>query len=303
MDIEIGTEVWRGGVNCWECDEMGHMNTRFYLARSMQGMAVLFALAGLPGAIASHRPAAVRLREMHIRFHREAPAATALHMTGGFVALGADDAEILLLLHHSHGGVLAASFRLRLSHVDADGKSAPWPAELRTKAATMMVEVPAEAQARSVSTGPLTVTAPDLAAHKRIAIGALELADCDATQLMLPQKFIGAVSDGIRQITAPLRQIIVDNADPTPARFGGAVLEFRIIYLEWPQVGDCFEIRSAFRGADKRTMAIEHWMVDAVTGRPFGFMESIAIVLDLERRKVVGITEPAQAELRPLVLA
>ena len=27
-----GLEVWRGGVNTWECDEMGHLNVRFYVA-------------------------------------------------------------------------------------------------------------------------------------------------------------------------------------------------------------------------------------------------------------------------------
>ncbi|MEI9891118.1 MAG: hypothetical protein WDN45_11635 [Caulobacteraceae bacterium] len=27
-----GTEIWRGGVTPWQCDEMGHMNVRFYLA-------------------------------------------------------------------------------------------------------------------------------------------------------------------------------------------------------------------------------------------------------------------------------
>jgi len=28
-------EVWRGGVNSWELDEMGHMNVRYYGARAV----------------------------------------------------------------------------------------------------------------------------------------------------------------------------------------------------------------------------------------------------------------------------
>ena len=35
---DIGVEVWRGGVNTWECDEMGHLNVRFYVARAMEGL-------------------------------------------------------------------------------------------------------------------------------------------------------------------------------------------------------------------------------------------------------------------------
>ena len=34
----LGPVVWRGGVNTWECDEMGHMNVRFYLAKAMEGL-------------------------------------------------------------------------------------------------------------------------------------------------------------------------------------------------------------------------------------------------------------------------
>ena len=36
-----GLEVWRGGVNTWECDEMGHMNVRFYVSRFIEGLAGL----------------------------------------------------------------------------------------------------------------------------------------------------------------------------------------------------------------------------------------------------------------------
>ena len=32
-------ELYRGSINTWECDEMGHMNVRFYVARMMEGLA------------------------------------------------------------------------------------------------------------------------------------------------------------------------------------------------------------------------------------------------------------------------
>ena len=43
-------EVWRGGVNTWECDEMGHMNVRFYVANAMEGLVGLAAALGMPEA-------------------------------------------------------------------------------------------------------------------------------------------------------------------------------------------------------------------------------------------------------------
>lgn len=41
-----GVEVWRGGVASWECDQMGHLNVAFYVAKSMEGLVGLAAELG-----------------------------------------------------------------------------------------------------------------------------------------------------------------------------------------------------------------------------------------------------------------
>jgi acyl-CoA thioester hydrolase len=289
-----GLEVWRGGVNAWECDEMGHMNTRFYMARCMEGLSVLLTMAGMSGAVAGSDPK-VQVREAHNRFHREARMATPLYMEAGFSRLGDDDAEAVLMLRHGSDGSLAATFRMTLAHAGR------WPADFRPRAGAMTLPVPKEAQPRSVGAGVPPGAALD--GHVRIALGAIMPADCDASGRMAPQKFSGMVSDGVRQITAPLRQIVVDHAATPVPKVGGAVLEMRAVYLRMPALGDLFEVRSAFRGADARTLTLEHWMVEPVTGERWGYMESIAVVFDIERRAIVGITEAAQAALKPLALA
>ena len=38
-------EVYRGSINTWECDEMGHMNVRFYVAKMMEGLAAFVLVA------------------------------------------------------------------------------------------------------------------------------------------------------------------------------------------------------------------------------------------------------------------
>jgi len=298
--LSFGTELWRGGVNAWECDEMGHMNTRFYLARCMEAVAVLFAKAGIPRAVAS---SLVRPEETHIRFHREAHAANSLHITGGFSRLGDDDADAVFLLHHSLTGVLAASFRMRLQSLDGNGSRQEWPAEFVRLASALQVEVPKEAQARSTGHEPISAAPRDLSAHTRIMLGSLTGTDCGPDGRMLPLKFLGAAADGVRRLTAPLREIVVQHADTPPKNYGGAVLEFRLVHFDWPQLGDCIEIRSAFKGADSRVMRLEHWLLDALDGRPLGYQEVVAIVFDIDQRKIVGITEAAKAELDALVVA
>ena len=300
-----GTEVWRGGVNAWECDEMGHLNTRFYVARCMEGLSVLFALAGLPHVFAPDASATIQVDEMHIRFHREAPVATPLHLTAGFSRLGEGDAEVVALLRHGIGGALAATFRVALRASAPDGDDTAWPAPFRDRAAGFGMAVPPEARPRGVKSGPVPAIdgTAALQAHLRIALGSLAPADCDAFGRMLPQKFLGAVSDGIRGLTTPLREIVIRHAPTAPEHYGGAVLEFRIVHAGRPRTGDCFEVRSAFTAADGKTMSLEHWMVDPVDGRVWGHMESIAVVFDIDRRKIVGITDAALEALRPLILA
>ena len=38
---------YRGGVNTWECDEMGHMNVRFYVTKAEEGLGVFASALGL----------------------------------------------------------------------------------------------------------------------------------------------------------------------------------------------------------------------------------------------------------------
>ena len=40
-------EVARSAVQTWECDQMGHMNVQFYVAKAEEGMTALAAALGL----------------------------------------------------------------------------------------------------------------------------------------------------------------------------------------------------------------------------------------------------------------
>lgn len=297
-----GIEIWRGGVNTWECDEMGHMNVRFYVTKAVEGLVGLAAALGLPHAFALHAGATLLVREQHIRFLREARAGAALHMTGGVVEMGEDDARFLLLLWHSESGALAASFQTVVTHVtSAEGRAFPWPERTREQAAALTLPVPDQAAARSVSLAPAASLAGQARADElgliRIAQGAVSPADCDVFGRMRPEQFIGRVSDGIPRLIRSFRETVVRGSDEQPTRVGGAVLEYRLVHLDWPRAGDRLEIRSGLKDADTRTKRMVHWMIDPETGKAWGTSEAVAITFDLDTRKIVPITEAARAEL------
>lgn len=297
-----GVEIWRGGVNTWECDEMGHMNVRFYVTKAMEGLVGLAAALGLPHAFSAQSGSTLMVREQHIRFLREAHAGAALHMTGGVLEMGADEARLLMLLWHSDSGALAASFQTVVAHVTpAEGRPFPWSRRTLDQAAALTIDTPDQAKARSVSLEPTASIAGLARADElgliRIAQGAVSPADCDLFGRMRAEQFIGRVSDGISRLIRSFRETVVSGAAEPPSRVGGAVLEYRLIHLDWPRAGDRLEIRSGLKDADARSKRMIHWMIDPETGKAWGTSEAVAVTFDLDTRKIVPITEGARVAL------
>ena len=284
-------EVWRGGVATWECDAMGHLNVAFYVAKSMEGLASLATELGMAGAFGPTAPSTLIVREQHIRFLREARPNAPLSMTGGVISLGESDARILLLMRHATGE-LAASFNTVVTHATSDEVRAfPWSARFRERARALMVDIPAEAAARSIS---LEAVETQATLERAIALGmprtglrVLGVSDCDAFGRMRPEIMMHRLSDGVPHVFAGLRQAPA----PGAARIGGAVQEYRLIHHAWPQAGDRMELRSGVAGGDRRIRRLIHWLLDPDSGRPWGSAEAIAISLDLEARKIISLSD------------
>jgi len=297
-----GVEVWRGGVNTWECDDMGHMNVRFYVVRAMEGLAGLAAELGMPRAFAPDANATLLVREHHIRFLREARARAPLHMRGWVAEMGETEARLVLALYHSQMGEPAASFQTLVQHVTPQqARPFPWSRETRDRAAALTAPVPDFAAARGLKLtafeSQASIERADALGLMTIAMGAVLNQDCDAFCRMRAEQFIGRVSDGIPALVTLTRRMVTDGLDAPPPRVGGAVLEYRLVHLEWPRAGDRVVIRSGLAGADHRTQRLIHWMLDPRTGRPWGTSEAVAVTFDLDQRKIVPVSPAALAEL------
>ncbi len=292
-------EVWRGSVRQWEVDEMGHWNTQYYVARAHEGLAMLFGFNGLPDLMSPRSSTTLAFNEHHIRFHREAHGGAPLHMQAGFIDATPTTAFVLLVMHHSDSGQIAATFRVRVTHVDAADGTTPrsWPADFLKRIGASLVGIPKEAAPRSTNDEPVIMAASRGRAIalglKRTSMSLIERDSCDAFDRMRPQKFIGAVGSGVKQLTGPLRAHVAELAQTPPGRIGGAVLEFRILYGQPPCAGDCFEIWAGLQTTYRRTMSLIFWIVDPFTDRVYGSMQSTAIIFDLDARAVVEISPAA----------
>ena len=143
-------ELYRGSINTWECDEMGHMNVRFYVAKMMEGLAELAHVVGLGHAFRANAQSTLRPRDQHIRFIKEAHAGAPFTMTG--CVLEVSETSVLVYQQITHAaGEPCASFRTWVDHVDVDtGAPFAWSAAARARLEAVKDTPPAARAPRSV---------------------------------------------------------------------------------------------------------------------------------------------------------
>lgn len=295
-------EVWRGGAKSEQLDEMGHLNVRFYVAIATEALMGFSHALGLPGAFRPDAGATLIVREHHIRFLREARARAPLHVTAGILSMEETGARVLFVLWHSLTGEPAATFNTVVSHVTAgELRPFPWPAAAVERARELMCDLPDYAAPRSVPTDPVTSRASlarsEEIGMQHIAAGAIRLGDCDAFGRMNAEVFMGSIVSGIPQFGNGFRQAVMEATDPLPKRVGNAALEYRLLYLDWPRVGDLYVMRTGMLEIDKRGMNVVHWMLDPVSGRAWGSCQAYITTFDLDARKIMLVPEAAKKAL------
>jgi acyl-CoA thioester hydrolase len=298
-------EVWRGCANAWECDHVGHLNTRYYVVRIEQALATLAQRLELEdvtdSATAGHR---LLVKSQHMRFLREARAGAALHATGQVLRWGKDDADVLFLLHHSRSGQVAATFRLSLAYVErGSGRPEPWPEKATRAASALTCEAPSEAKPRSISLDGTAVTASLERARelglRTTGLGTVMPDVCDSQGHWRLSGFMGRVADSIPHLgNGEWREVLARTTPGGPLRVGSALIEFQTVHVRWPRSGDGCEVRSGLAGCTERVTHSSHWLLDPETGAPWAAVRTVGIALDLDARRALPLTADAQAAYR-----
>ncbi|MEI9964979.1 MAG: thioesterase family protein [Caulobacteraceae bacterium] len=300
---DIGIEAWRGGVNVWQCDQMGHLNVRFYVAHAMEGLAALAAALGMPRAFSPGAASTLIVREHHIRFLKEARAGQGLNMRAGLLSFDEDAATALQIVRHSGGEEAAAVFQTRLVHARAETgvHVFPWPPAMRVQARALAVTVPDGLGPRSLEPG--ADDAGVTLAHARDlglwphAMGAFRPDECDLLGRVTPHAIMGRISDGAAHSVTLTREAFGDLGEEG-RRIGMAVVEYRLTYFGEPRAGDRFEVLTGLAEVLPRRLRFAHWMFEADTGRPLARADAVLLVFDLDTRKSLTLPDAALKALQ-----
>lgn len=301
----LPASLYIGSANTWECDEMGHLNVRFYVARAWEGVAILGQLLRLRDPFQPGGGATLTPRDLHVRFLKEVRPGQPLSMRGGVVRMGETDAQIYLELRHGDG-TPAASFQILVEHVDQQRLRAfAWAETARQAALALMCEVPAHGAARSIDPAQ-TGGEVSLARAEALNVGAIgrslvTTADVDAFGRIRPEMFIGRVSDAVPNLLASWRaEIGAEAAAGDPV--GAAVLEYRLLYRRLPRTGDVIEVRSAVAEVAEKTQRLVHWLIDPRLGGAWASAEAVAITFNLATRKAIAPPPAQRAALAALTV-
>lgn len=301
-------ELWRGNANAWECDELGHMNVQFYLAKASEAVAQLALLAGLGGIFRTDTHATLVAREIHIKFLAEARPGAPLVITGGFTGSSAASAQATLLMRHGFSGELAATFRLELEHVSPqEGRPFAWPQRFNANYDALSIEPVAEAMPRGLKDAAAN---PDISlAHadelglEQIGMGCFGSRDIGPFGRIRSDVLLGRVSNSVIHFRTGFPEQAEFHLGKTKERIGGALLETRILPRRWPRAGDAYVVRSGLKAVSGKVRHLVHWVLDPMSGRPWWTSEGIAAPMDLDARKLYqpgpDLREKLEAAVKP----
>ncbi|MEN9855873.1 MAG: hypothetical protein RLZZ157_999 [Pseudomonadota bacterium] len=301
---------WSGSAEAWECDEMGHMNVRFWVRHCMDGVVGLAAAIGLGRAFAKGAQSTLIPTRQHIKFLREARAGAPLFLRSGVLEVCETTLKLYSEIVHRFTGEIGATFITTLAHIEAhSGRAFPFPARVRELAKPLMIDLPIHGQPRSIAADdPLPSGGPDAA----IALGLTAIGltgvrgdEVDVFDRLYPEGMIGRVSNAMPNLMSAWREEAVQElsaGDGIARRAGAAVLEYRLDYLAWPKAGDTTAAFSGLADIGDKTMTLYHWLVDPILGQPWCVCAALAVTLDLDARKIIATPPLARKRLEAMLI-
>jgi len=290
-------QLWRGNANAWECDELGHLNVRFYLAKAMEAVEDLAERLGMREAFSPRATATLVPSAIHIRFLAETRPGAPLLIEGAVVGRSMTSVDVALVMTNASTGDAVAGFQFRLDHASpATRRVFAWPGRFDDAFDAHSAPAPDAAQPRGLAAAaPAFQPKPDEAARLGMELtgrGRIRPDDLDAFGRLRADLLLGKVSSSVIHFSRGFPEVWSAHAAGDASTVGAALLECRIDVLRTPRLGEGWMMRSGLAAAGPKVRRLVHWIYDPETGDPLWSVEGIACGMDLSARRL----RPAEGE-------
>lgn len=275
--------TYRGFVNTWDIDEMGHMNVQHYIDRFHQGFN--FLCATTPGL------AGLRLAEMTVAFVKEMRVANQMEVRTAIVA--AEDGRATLHHHmvNLESGDTAASCIMEAEYEGAFDRGLVEASPF--DAAIMPRPVP-----HFTPTNPASMAEADRLGMFDTSRQMVRPAECGPDGNLLPRFMMSRFSDGAAQMWRGIGIL----RDVNETGVGSAVVQMWLKFVNPAKAGTALVVRSGAWNMGTKSVSFATWLLDAATGDAIAEGGSIAVAFDTKARKAVSFTDDMRASAEAKLL-
>ncbi|MBL4864157.1 MAG: thioesterase family protein [Rhodobiaceae bacterium] len=292
-------DTYRGYVNPWECDEMGHMNIQFYLGKTSDAAFHQQAFMGLGFEHQKRERTTYVALEHHIRFHQELFASDLVAVRSGVFSIQEKTMRIYQEVRNALADTLSATLVVDVGHFDmTTRKLTPWPDFARTQADKLLIERPTHADPRSQPDGSLDRDV-SLARAERLDMGetnrsAVNRWECDSNDHMNARFYLARFSECQGHMWA---RSGLDRHAQKAKGLATATVEMRLAYFQELTAGQTLLVRTGLEAQGPKTLRYRHWMFNAETGDPVAAAEGTALLISRETRKAVPLPDEIRAQI------
>ncbi len=292
----------RNSVQAWHIDGMGHMNVQFYMHYAMQALSGFWAHIGVGKAWQNEHKIYPVIRQSHIRFLREQHVGAPFYIRTGIAEIGEAELRLYCEMRNTQSNIVCAAFSFWVGARNEDyATRLAVPDIWCEKGKEYLCTIPPHGDLLGMT---LTPPRPAPYMHEADALdlfetymGEVSPQNCDINGYLTVPAFMGIVSDSIPNLLSYTRN---EDRSVNPD-IGGAALEYRFVYHDFPQSGDILQLRSGICDIQNKTYSWGHWLFNIETGKAVATSMSVAIALDLRARKAIIIPDDLRANLTPLL--
>lgn len=292
-------DTYKGYVNPWECDEMGHMNIQFYMGKTSDAAFYHQAFMGLGYEHQRTERTTYVALEHHIRFHKELFASDLVAIRSGVFSISEKTMRIYQEVRNALTDTLSATLVVDVGHFDMNTrKLVPWTDFTRAQAEKTLIPRPPHSEPKSQADGSLdrdvsVARAQTLGMHEtnRSAVNRWE---CDSNEHMNSRFYLARFSECQGHMWAHAG---LDRHAQKAKGLATATVEMRIAYFQELNAGQTLFVRTGLEAQGPKTLRYRHWMFNAETGEPAAAAEGTALLISRETRKAVDLTTEIRAKL------
>ncbi|WP_374630569.1 acyl-CoA thioesterase [Ferrovibrio sp.] len=290
---------YRGPVNAWECDRMGHMNVQFYLGRAAEAVNHVFAALDLGATRLREDGLALRPHLHHLVFRREMREAAIGRVISGIRKVSPDRLTISHRLLNAETGEVSAQVESEVSLMRAaDGEAVPLPddALLRAEQLAAGFAGPETIKPQAGPKAPALVQ-PEMLITSRSMVDRWE---CDRNGIMATRFYMARFSDAVGNLVAGLGL----NPMELHARdVGFAALDYRIVIEQPLRLGQAHSVCSGVLEIRDKTWRFCHLLLDSRTQAVIARAEVVSTTFDLKARKSISIPDDLRAAIAKRLIA